>query len=319
MLLFRVFFALTTAVSRPRAVMAINLVYFAAKIPLNALFIYGALGAPELGGPGCAVATAIASWLIFALAWIYCAKHPFYAPFRIFGRWSWPHLPTLWSHLKLGVPIGLAFFVEVTSFTFMALFLARLGAATSAGHQIASNVTAVVYMFGLAIGNATAVLTAQAIGAGNPREARHTGLTGIGIMFAISACAGVAIFFAAHQIVFLYTRDPAVQAIAIPLLAYIAFFQLFDTSQVVIVNALRGYKIAFIPMLVYTTALWGIGLGGGYELGLDRLEAANMLGLATPMGAAGFWLAGVASLVVAAAILFAYFMHVTRRQEHALA
>src|SRR5258706_5663357 len=48
MLLFRVFFALTTAVSRPRAVMAINLVYFAAKIPLNLLFIYGAFGAPEL-------------------------------------------------------------------------------------------------------------------------------------------------------------------------------------------------------------------------------------------------------------------------------
>jgi MATE family multidrug resistance protein len=199
----------------------------------------------------------------------------------------------------------------------MALFLARLGAATSAGHQIASNVTAVLYMFGLAIGNATAVLTAQAIGAGNPREARYTGLTSIGIMFAISACAGVAIFFTAHQIVFLYTRDPAVQAIAIPLLAYIAFFQLFDTSQVVIVNALRGYKIAFIPMLVYTAALWGIGLGGGYALGLDRLEAANALGLATPMGAAGFWLAGVASLVVAAAILFVYFMHVSLRHENA--
>src|SRR5882672_176874 len=196
MLLFRVFFALTTAVSRPRAVMLINLVYFAAKVPLNALFIYGALGAPELGGPGCAVATAIASWLIFALAWIYCAKHPFYAPFRIFGRWSWPHLPTLWSHLKLGVPMGLAFFVEVTSFTFMALFLARLGAATSAGHQIASNVTAVLYMFGLAIGNATAVLTAQALGAGAPREARNTGLCGLGIMFTISSCAGVGIFLA---------------------------------------------------------------------------------------------------------------------------
>jgi len=319
MLLFRVFFALTTAVSRPRAVMVINLIYFAAKVPLNAMFIYGALGAPELGGPGCAVATAIASWLIFALAWIYCAKHPFYAPFRIFSRWSWPHLPTLWSHLKLGVPMGLTFFVEVTSFTFMALFLARLGAATSAGHQIASNVTAVVYMFGLAIGNATAVLTAQAIGARNPREARHTGLTGMGLMLAISACAGVAIFFAAHQIVLLYTRDPAVQAIAIPLLAYIAFFQLFDTAQVVIVNALRGYKIAFIPMLVYTVALWGIGLGGGYALGLQRIEAATALGLATPMGAAGFWLAGVASLVVAAGILFAYFMHVSRRYENAVA
>src|SRR6266511_4234022 len=167
-------------------------------------------------------------------------------------------------------------------------------------------------MFGRAIGNATAVLTAQAIGAGDPREARHTGLTGIGIMLAISACAGVAIFSTAHQLVSLYTRDPAVQAIAVPLLAYIAFFQLFDTSQVVIVNALRGYKIAFIPMLVYTVALWGIGLGGGYLLGLTELRAANALGAATPMGAAGFWLAGVLSLVVAAGILFAYFLHVSR-------
>jgi MATE family multidrug resistance protein len=110
-----------------------------------------------------------------------------------------------------------------------------------------------------------------------------------------------------------------VQAIAIPLLAYIAFFQLFDTSQVVIVNALRGYKIALIPMLVYTVALWGIGLGGGYALGLESIEAANALGLATPMGATGFWLAGVASLVVAAAILFAYFLRVSRRHENAVA
>src|SRR5437773_8945162 len=98
-------------------------------------------------------------------------------------------------------------------------------------------------------------------------------------------------------------------------MAYIAFFQLFDTAQVVIVNALRGYKIAFIPMLVYTVALWGIGLGGGYALALERIEAASALGLATPMGAAGFWLAGVASLVAAAAILFAYFMHASRRLE----
>lgn len=311
MLLFRVFFALTTAVSRPRAVMLINLIYFAVKLPLNVLFIYGAFGTPELGGPGCAVATAIASWLICAIAWIYCAKHPFYAPFRVFARWSWPDPRILWSHLKLGVPMGLTFFIEVTSFTFMALFLARLGAATSAGHQIASNVTAVVYMFGIAIGNATAVLTAQALGAGTPREARNTGLTGIGIMFAISACAGVTIFFAAHLIVGSYTRDAAVQAIATKLMAYIAFFQLFDTAQVVIVNALRGYKIAFVPMLVYTVALWGLGLGGGYLLGLTQFAPADALGLATPMGAAGFWLAGVTSLVVAAAILFAYFMRVS--------
>src|SRR5262249_10707688 len=226
MLLFRVFFALTTAVSRPRAVMAINLIYFAAKIPLNALFIYGALGAPELGGPGCAIATALASWLVFVLAWTYCAKHPFYAPFRIFERWSWPDPGILWNHLKLGVPLGLALFVEVTSFTFMAIFLARLGAATSAGHQIASNVTAVFYMFGLAVGNATGVLTAQAVGARNFPEARHTGFTGMRIMLAVSLCAGALIAVSASRIVVLYSHDAEVQTLAAKLLVYVALFQI---------------------------------------------------------------------------------------------
>ncbi len=312
MLMFRVFFALTTAVSRPRAVMAINLIYFAVKVPLNAVFIYGALGASELGGPGCAIATAIASWIVFALAWTYCARHPFYAPFQIFGRWSWPDAAILWNHLKLGVPLGFALFVEVTSFTFMAIFLARLGAATSAGHQIASNITAVFYMFGLAVGNATGVLIAQAIGARDPRRARHTGLTGLGIMLAVSACAGVLIVLFAPNIVLLYSHDADVQALATKLLVYVALFQIFDTAQVVIVSALRGYKITLIPMLVYTVALWGIGLGGGYALGLERIETASALGLATPMGAAGFWLAGVASLAVASLILYAYFARISR-------
>jgi multidrug resistance protein, MATE family len=312
MLLFRVFFALTTAVSRPRAVMLINLFYFATKVPLNALFIYGAFGAPDLGGPGCAVATAIASWVIFALAWTYCAKHPFYAPFGIFARWSWPDPAILWNHLKLGVPLGLALFVEVTSFTFMAIFLARLGATTSAGHQIASNVTAVFYMFGLAVGNATGVLIAQAVGARDFRMARHTGFTGMRIMLTVSACAGVLISASTSRIVGFYSHDAQVQALAAGLLVYVAFFQVFDTAQVVIVNALRGYRITVIPMLVYTVALWGIGLGGGYALGLENVAAANALGLATPMGAAGFWLAGVASLVVAGLILLAYFERVSR-------
>jgi MATE family multidrug resistance protein len=315
--MFRVFFALTTAVSRPRAAMAINLFYFCAKVPLNYVFMYGKLGAPELGGPGCAAATAVVSWMICTIAWSYCAWHPFYRRFQVFARWSWPNPAILWTHLKLGVPMGLTFFVEVTSFTFIALFLARLGAATSAAHQIAANVSAVIYMFGLAIGNATGVLVAQAVGAVRGEDARRTGLTGMGLMLSVSACAALVLLAGGAGIAALYTRDDAVRAIATQLLAFVAFYQLVDGVQVVIVNALRGYRIAFTPMVVYTVALWGIGLGGGYVLGLTRFEPADGLGLATPMGAAGFWLAAIVSLMVAAAILFAYFMRASRPPSRA--
>jgi MATE family multidrug resistance protein len=312
MLLFRVFFSLTTAVSRPRAVMLTNLIYLALKVPLNAIFIYGAFGLPELGGPGCAVGTAVASWMMCFVAWIYCGTRPFYKPFGVFARWSWPDPSAIWALLRLGLPIGLTSFVEVTSFTFIALFVAHLGAATSAGHQIASNLVGIVYMFGIAVGTATGVLTAQAVGARDSLRARQTGFAGMGIVVAVSASLGAAILLAAPGIAQLYTKDPAVQKLAVQLLVFVAFYELFDTLQVVIVNALRGYKIAMVPMLVYAVALWGIGLGGGYALGLTRLEGPDMLGLATPMGVAGFWLAGVASLVVSSLILLAYFARVSR-------
>ena len=68
-----------------------------------------------------------------------------------------PDGPQLRQFARLGVPGGLAVLVEVSSFTLMALFIARLGTTASAAHQIASNLTAVAYMAPLALGLATLV------------------------------------------------------------------------------------------------------------------------------------------------------------------
>jgi len=54
MLMFRVFYSFSTAVSRPRVIMGLNLLGLVLKIPLNLVFMHGYLGMPALGGPGCA-------------------------------------------------------------------------------------------------------------------------------------------------------------------------------------------------------------------------------------------------------------------------
>src|SRR6185436_12734132 len=46
MLMFRVFYSFTTAVSLPRVIMVLNLVGLALKIPLNLVFMHGYLGMP---------------------------------------------------------------------------------------------------------------------------------------------------------------------------------------------------------------------------------------------------------------------------------
>ncbi|MFX5574660.1 MATE family efflux transporter, partial [Acinetobacter baumannii] len=86
----------------------------------------------------------------------------------------------------LGIPIGMSYFIEVTAFTLMAVFIARLGAVPVAGHQIAANVGTVLYMLPLSIASATSTLVAQAIGGGNMAEAKKIGRAGIRLAVSLS-------------------------------------------------------------------------------------------------------------------------------------
>jgi MATE family multidrug resistance protein len=305
-LLFRVFQGFSTAISRPRVVMALNLGALALKIPLNWVFMYGKLGLPELGGAGCAAATSTIAWLTCAAAWTWCRVERDYARYGVFARWSWPRWRAQWQLVSLGVPIGATFFVDVTAFTFMALFIARFGALYSGAHQIAANVAALAFMLPLAIGNAAAVLVGQALGAGDPRHARVTGMTALAVGVGCGVAVGAALFLLAAQLAGLYTGDPQVQRLAATLLGFVAAYHLFDAAQAVVVNALRGYRHAAVPMVIFGVALWGVGLGGGYAIGIAGI------GVAAPLAASGFWLAAVVGMALAATLVTAYFLRVSR-------
>ncbi|MGB9093498.1 MAG: MATE family efflux transporter, partial [Gallionella sp.] len=301
----RIFFGLSTGIGHPRPVMLFNLLSLALKIPLNAVFMYGLLGAPELGGPGCAVATAVDVWLMAALAWGWCLQHPDYAQFQMRRRFAAPDFNAIKEFLKLGVPIGLTFIADVTAFTFMALFIARLGPVVSGAHQIAANLAALAFMIPLSLGNATSILAGQAIGAGLREQARHACWVGIRLGMAVAVVLSTIFWFGAKHIAALYTTDPHVQQVATPLIMLVALYHLGDALQAVAVNALRGYKRSVVPMAVYATLLWGLGLGGGILLGLTgRIVPA--------LGAPGFWIAAIASLWLVAGLMTLYLNAVSR-------
>jgi MATE family multidrug resistance protein len=301
----RLFFGLSTGIGSPRPVMIFNLLALIFKVPLNALFMYGLLGVPAMGGPGCAVATAVDAWLMAAFAWIWCLNHPSYMEFQLRARFSAPDRDAIRAFLRLGIPIGLTFIADMTAFTFMALFIARLGPVVSGAHQIAANLAVVAFMFPLALGNATAVLAGQALGAGHPERARHICWVGIRLGMAIAVVISLIFWIGAPQIAALYTTDHQVQAAAIPLIVLVGFYHLGDALQAVAVNALRGYRKSFVPMLIYTITLWGLGLGGGILLGLtDTFGPAH--------GAAGFWIAAIISLWLVAGLVALYLNAVSR-------
>jgi MATE family multidrug resistance protein len=168
-----------------------------------------------------------------------------------------------------------------------------------------------MYMLPLATSNAVGVLVGHAIGARHFSLARSTGLTGIAVTSGLAVVAALALTVAANAVADFYTVDPHVRAVASGLLLLVGVYHVFDSTSAVAVNALRGYKRAVVPFLVNVLGLWGVGLGGGYVIGLTDALPLSALVLATPLGVPGFWIGALAGMAVAASGVVAYFLVVS--------
>lgn len=307
-LVFRVFNSLSTAISRPRMVMALQVVDLALKVPLNTWFIFGGFGLAPLGGPGSALATTLINYGSAIVGVVFMARHPAYRHLGVFSRFCWPQWRRQLALLTLGLPMGLSYLIEVTSYTFMAVFITHFGTTILAGHQITANLGAVLYMTPLSIGIATSTLVSQALGAKQPVQARALGLHGILLAGIMAVVWMTLVLCLRHPIISAYTPNPQVAAAAFPLVTIVAFYHLFDAIQCSTGFVLRGYKITVVPTVIYAVALWGVGLGGGYVAGFDL--PGNLPKVLT--GASGFWLANMASLVIAAVALLVYWLRISR-------
>ena len=296
-LLFTAYRGFNNAVSRPKAVMALQVGGLALKGPLSALLVYGAGPVPSLGVAGCGVATCIVIWCQALAAWQVLRRDGFYAPFEIMGHGLKPmNRPALWAQVKLGVPLGLGILVEVTGFAFMAFFISRISANAVAGHQIAANLVSLLFMLPLSIGNAATTLVAQSIGAGQAHDARRVGWHAMQLTALCALVVGGVVFVLREAIVRLYTGNEVIVAAALPLLAWVAVFIFVDALQIVASFVLRAYRIATVPLLIYAVSIWGLGMGGGYVLAFN-VGGAVPVGL---QGARGYWVASTTGIAAAA-------------------
>lgn len=293
-LLYRTFYAFCNALGKPRVLMGIGI----AALALHALLAWGLAlqgwaGEP-LGVIGCAWSNVIIAWLACLAGAAYLAFGPLGRQYRPFADWAPPDARRWREMLHLGLPMGLSNLVEITSFTLISLFIASLGASVVAGHRIVANISALTYMLPLSLAIATMAAVGQAVGGRDWPRAHAAIKAGLLLSAALSTVVGILLWLAAEPLVAAYTDDPAVRSVAVGLIAYVAFYQFFDALQTVAGHALRAYRVTFVPMLVQTFCFWGVGLLGGSWL---------CFRWSPPLGVAGFWLASVVSLVLAAALL----------------
>jgi len=262
----------------------------------NWLLITGHLGAPALGVDGSALSSVIGrTALPLILLWL---GRDVFAPLL---RQRDPLLFTvepLRRMLRVGLPVGVQYLLEVGVFNAVALLMGAQASSTLAAHQVAINLASFTFMMPLGIGAAASVLVGQAIGRGDPGAARRAAMAALTAGLLASALT-TAIFLAVPRLLAsAYVTEPAVIALAASLIPLAGVFQLFDGVQAVAGGALRGAADTRAAMVANILGFWAVGL----PLGL-------FLAFRMGMGPAGLWWGLVAGLAAVAAVLVVRLHH----------
>ncbi|MCD2513838.1 MATE family efflux transporter [Comamonas endophytica] len=309
-MLFRIYSTLNQSLGRPLLVTWLQLGALALKLPLSVWFTFGGAGLPALGVAGCAWATLVVNYTLFGVGLWLLRTQPLYVPLQLWQRMERIDWRRIGQFLRLGLPAGMAILVEVTSFTLVALFVARQGNLAAASHQIAANLAGVCYMVPLSLAIATSARVSWWRGAGNEAQAQQLVALGWRLAALLGLLLGGLLLAGRYWLTTVYTSDAQVAALAGALLLWVAAYHVADSVQCFCVFVLRCYRITVVPLLTYCVLLWGGGLAGGYWLAYGGVGPWS--GRPTP---APFWAMSALALWVTALAFSALLWRTLRRHR----
>lgn len=275
--------------------------------PLGYVLMFGAFGLPAMGAAGLGYATAAVLWLQVLGFLAYLAWSPRFADLALLRGLDWPRWRPQWELLRLGLPMGVAIFMEGGLFVATALIIGTMGTVAVAAHQIAINLASVTFMIPLGVGMATTVRVGHAVGRGDIDGVRGAGRAGYTITLATQLLSACVLLFGAGFIARLYTADAAVYTLAATLMVYAAAFQFSDGLQALSAGALRGLKDTRVPMFYTAFAYWVVGMPMGWWMGKVQGQ-----------GAEGMWWGLIVGLSMAALLLTTRFWRLAGRGLDAL-
>ncbi|MGC8203238.1 MATE family efflux transporter [Aliiroseovarius sp. PTFE2010] len=259
-----------SALERAGIVLWATLMAVVLNAVLNYAFIFGNLGAPELGMRGAALASVLVELATFIVVGIVAVRlRPEHALFARFWRADPDALRQVFA---IGVPIAVTTVAEVGLFVCVAVLVGWIGTVELAAHGAALQIASLMFMFHLGLSNAATIRMGQALGRSDVRAVWQGAIVTmvIAMMFVVVA---IVLFLGLPAPLIGLFLDPAspardeVIAVGVSLLGLAALFQLADAGQAMTIGLLRGLQDTRVPMWMALFSYWGVGMPTAWVMG----------------------------------------------------
>lgn len=253
-----------SAVDKPSMYLRTLLTMHVSNIFLNWVLIYGNLGAPALGATGSGVATTIAVHLgtlqYLVLGFREARSHGFLK--------GVPAPSTMLTMVRVSLPSSVQQMFFAAGMTVFLWIASRVDTATVAAASVVQTILLVAVLPALGFGLAAATLVGQALGRGDPDDAKRWGWDVAKLAAVATGLIALPAVLFPDQILSLFLRDASTLAIASAPFRLMAIVVGVDALGFVLLNALMGAGASRTAMVVSVSLQWCVGLPLAYAFGV---------------------------------------------------
>lgn len=246
---------------------------------LDVVFVLGLFGAPKMGVMGVAVATTFSRIIgTIVLGIVLFTKIENVKIFKLLKPFPFEDVKNIF---KIGVPSALeSFLYNLSQLVITSMVLYYLTDSELIARTYVQNITMFFYIFAVAIGQASQIITGHLVGAGEMDNAYKSGMRAYKYSMVITAVACTIGVLLRKPIVDIFTDDATVIALGAGILFIDWFLELGRTTNIVVIACLRGAGDVYFPTICAIFSMWLVSVLGAYIF-------AVVLG----MGIYGLWIA----------------------------
>ena len=232
------------------------LIMHACNVVLNYVLIFGKFGFPELGaegaGLGTAISTGLGTCIYFSLAWRWARPNGFFH--RV------PRRDTMVTMARLSVPSAIQQFLFAAGMTALFWIIGQVGTEETAASNVLVNLFLVALLPGLGLGMAAMTLVSEALGRGEPEDARRWAYDVLKITCLTLGVLGLPAIIFPELLLSGFIHEEPVLALAVAPLRFLGAIMVVEAAGLVFMNALYGAGAARAVMMTSVTTQWLLGL-----------------------------------------------------------